>query len=64
MKIDHVEIRYLESNLDKPFGWSQRWTDIRSVIVLKIVTDEGISGWGETYGSNDSLDEISTICSV
>ena len=47
------------SNLDKPFGWSQRWTDIRSVIVLKIVTDEGISGWGETYGSNDSLDEIS-----
>ena len=64
MKIDHVEIRYLESNLDKPFGWSQRWTDIRSVIVLKIVTDEGIFGWGETYGSNDSLDEISTICSM
>ena len=64
MKIDHVEIRYLESNLNKPFGWSQRWTDIRSVIVLKIVTDEGITGWGETYGSYDSLNEISTISSM
>ena len=64
MKIDHVEIRYLESKLNKPFGWSQRWTDIRNVILLKIVTDEGISGWGETYGSYDSLNEISSISSM
>ncbi|HCI86332.1 MAG TPA: mandelate racemase, partial [Dehalococcoidia bacterium] len=39
MKIDRIEVRYVEGKLDEPFGWSQRWTDTRSVVVIKVLTD-------------------------
>ena len=64
MKIAQIEVRFLEAQLDKPFGWSQRWTDVRSVIVLKVTTDEGVVGWGETYGSGDSVSGIATIAKM
>lgn len=61
MKIARIEVRFVEAELDKPFGWSQRWTNVRSVIVLKVITDDGIVGWGETYGSGDSVPGIATV---
>lgn len=61
MKIDRIEVRYLEGSLDKPFGWSQRWTDNRGVVVLKVFTDDGVIGWGETYGSQDTVAAITSI---
>ena len=61
MKIEKIEIRYLESKLDKSFAWSQRWTDIRNLIVIKVFTDDGIIGWGETFGSQENVKAISTI---
>ena len=60
MKIDRIEVRYVEGKLDKPFGWSQRWTDSRSVVVLKVTTDDGVVGWGETYGSADTISGIAS----
>ena len=62
--IERIEIRYLESKLQKPFGWSQRWTDLRSIIVIKIITNDGVIGWGETYGSPESIDDIKSIASM
>jgi D-galactarolactone cycloisomerase len=64
MKIDRIEVRFVEAKLDKPFGWSQRWTDARSVVVLKIFTDDGAIGWGETYGSQDTIGGIAAVARV
>ena len=61
MKIDRIEVRFVEAKLDEPFGWSQRWTDTRSVVVLKVFTDDGVVGWGETYGSQDTVAGIASI---
>jgi D-galactarolactone cycloisomerase len=61
MKIDRIEVRFVEAELDQPFGWSQRWTSTRSVVVLKVITDDGVFGWGETYGSQESVDAIASV---
>ena len=61
MKIDRIEVRFVEAELDQPFGWSQRWTNTRSVVVLKVITDDGIVGWGETYGSLESVAAIASV---
>ena len=61
MKIERIEVRFVEAELKKPFGWSQRWTNVRSVVVMKVTTDDGIVGWGETYGSGDSVPGFATI---
>lgn len=61
MKIDRIEVRFVEAELDQPFGWSQRWTNTRSVVVLKVITDDGIIGWGETYGSIESVAAIASV---
>jgi D-galactarolactone cycloisomerase len=61
MKIDRIEVRFVEAELEQPFGWSQRWTNTRSVVVLKVFTDDGVIGWGETYGSQDTVAGIASI---
>ena len=61
MKIARIEVRFVEAELDQPFGWSQRWTNTRSVVVLKVFTDDGVIGWGETYGSSETVTVIASI---
>jgi D-galactarolactone cycloisomerase len=46
-RIERIEIRNVEAKLKKPFGWSQRWTDTRGNTVIKVVTSDGVTGWGE-----------------
>lgn len=48
MKIERVTLYPLVARLEEPFGWSQRWTDTRATVVVRIDTDEGLSGWGES----------------
>lgn len=48
MKIERIEIHPLVGHLDEPFGWSQRWTAERRTTIIKIVSDDGAYGWGET----------------
>ncbi len=43
MKINSIETFQLECSLDRPFGWSQGWTDRRATGLLKITTDAGLS---------------------
>jgi D-galactarolactone cycloisomerase len=50
MKIQRVEIYPLVAKLEAPFGWSQRWTDERAMTAVKILTDDGTYGWGESWG--------------
>lgn len=47
MRITAMETFLLQSPLERPFGWSQGWTDHRATGLLKITTDAGLVGWGE-----------------
>jgi D-galactarolactone cycloisomerase len=38
----------LSTPLDQPFAFSQGWVKKRSTMIVEIVTDEGITGWGES----------------
>lgn len=50
MKIIAIDTYTLESALDRPFGWSQGWVDKRHTGIVRITTDEGLTGWGEGGG--------------
>ncbi|MFL2755657.1 MAG: mandelate racemase/muconate lactonizing enzyme family protein [Dehalococcoidia bacterium] len=56
MKITDIETFRLVTPIEKPFAWSQYWTNIRTVGIVKITTDEGIIGWGE--GCEGSAEHI------
>lgn len=56
MKITAIETYQLECPLERPFGWSQGWTEKRATGIVKISTDAGIVGWGE--GANDAAATI------
>ncbi len=60
MKIERVEIYPLVAKLDAPFGWSQRWTDVRATTAVRIVADDGTYGWGESGGA-DAMRELAPI---
>ncbi len=49
MRITNIEGFNLSSPLERPFGWSNGWVSERTIDILKIETDEGITGWGEGY---------------
>lgn len=51
MRIRDVQAFYLSAKLARPFAWSLRWTDLRSAVLVKITTDDGIVGWGEAGSS-------------
>lgn len=47
MRIDSIETFLLEAPIQPGFGWSQGWADKRQVGLVKLVTEDGIVGWGE-----------------
>lgn len=49
MKISAVKTYILKYKLDKPLKWANRGISERSLLLVEIVTDEGISGWGECH---------------
>jgi len=52
MKIIRVIPHVLQYKLPKNqrFSYSQAWYDNRTIMVVEILTDEGITGWGEAFG--------------
>nr|WP_245688409.1 mandelate racemase/muconate lactonizing enzyme family protein [Vibrio sonorensis] len=48
MKIIDVIPHAISVPLDNPFYFSQGWAKIRSAVIVEIVTDEGIIGYGES----------------
>lgn len=50
MKISHIRTHVLEASLAEPFSYSRAWYWTRTSMLVEIVTDEGITGWGECYG--------------
>lgn len=49
MKIASIDTYILSSKLDKPFAYSQGWVTGRSTTLVRLRTDTGIEGWGETF---------------
>jgi D-galactarolactone cycloisomerase len=47
VKIIDVRMYSLRAPLDEPFGFSQGWYDSRAALIVEVLTDEGISGFGE-----------------
>ena len=64
MKIDRIEIHPLVGELEEPFGWSQRWTHERLQIVVRIWSNSGVYGWGETGGTFASVPAFRDIAST
>lgn len=50
MRITEVKTYVLSADLATPFAYSQAWYDRRMALIVEVVTDEGISGFGECYG--------------
>ena len=50
MTIKTIRTFLLEHHLEEPFGFSQWYYARRNALVVEIVTDTGVSGWGECYG--------------
>lgn len=58
MKITDVVIHLLKSPLPTPFAFSQGWVRQRSATLVEVLTDEGISGWGEAFAQGLEPPEI------
>ena len=48
MKIVDVVAYVLSTPLEEPFAFSQGLVHRRSAVVVEVVTDEGVTGWGES----------------
>lgn len=55
MKITAVTPYVMRLKLDEPFYTSQGWIDTRVALLVKVMTDEGIYGWGECYGAHPEI---------
>jgi D-galactarolactone cycloisomerase len=58
MKITDLKIHVLKSPLAEPFAFSQGWVKQRSATLVEILTDEGITGWGEAFAQGLEPPEI------
>ncbi len=59
MKITNVDIFVLKTPLEKPFAFSQGWVRQRAATLVRITTDEGLTGWGEAFAQGLEPPEIS-----
>lgn len=50
MKIAEVRVHVLEAALSEPFFWAINEARVRGSAVVEIVTDTGLSGFGECFG--------------
>ena len=48
MKITDLRTVCLRAPLERPFAFSQGWVHTRSATLVEVLTDEGLSGWGES----------------
>ena len=50
MKITAIKSHVLSYKLDNEIGYSQGYYNQRSVHLVEVSTDEGLTGWGECFG--------------
>jgi D-galactarolactone cycloisomerase len=47
LRIAEIRLHKLFVPIKERFGWSLKWTDTRTVTLVEVVTDEGLTGWGD-----------------
>jgi D-galactarolactone cycloisomerase len=47
LKIRHIRIHRLQGQVSERFGWSLNWTNTRTVQLVEVETEDGLTGWGE-----------------
>ena len=50
MRIEKINTYHLRTPLVEPFGFSQFYYTHRENLLVEVVTEAGLSGWGECYG--------------
>ncbi len=55
MRITEVRVHHLGGKLKERFGWSLNWTTERHATLVEVVTDEGLTGWGDGGWGGDRL---------
>jgi L-alanine-DL-glutamate epimerase-like enolase superfamily enzyme len=50
MKIRDIKVYRLAAALAEPFAYSQAWYEHRGALLVEIVGEDGLSGWGEAFG--------------
>lgn len=58
MKITDLRIHVLKSALAEPFAFSQGWVRQRCATLVEVITDAGITGWGEAFAQGLEPPEI------
>lgn len=58
MKIVDLDIHVLKSSLGEPFAFSQGWVRQRCATIVEVLTDAGITGWGEAFAQGLEPPEI------
>jgi len=58
MKIVDVKAYALSHTPKRPLANATDWNKKRSVVLVKITSDEGITGWGEAYGAPQGIAKI------
>ena len=58
MKIIDIKIHVLKSPLAEPFAFSQGWVRQSSATLVEVLTEEGITGWGEAFAQGLEPPEI------
>ena len=49
VRIAEVRVHPLRTALETPFAFSQGWVKHRSATLVEVITDEGLTGWGEAF---------------
>ena len=57
MRIKKVNTYHVKSDLAEPFGFSQFYYTQRENLLIEVVSESGISGWGECYGPARPIQE-------
>jgi D-galactarolactone cycloisomerase len=55
LRIAEVRVHHLAGKLEQRFGWSLNWTDHRHATLVEVITDSGLTGWGDGGYGGDRL---------
>jgi len=61
LKITDIEVIAVGMPLSEPLRWGTMWTHTRGAVLVRIHTDEGVSGLGEAGFSVDFRDQIRPV---
>jgi D-galactarolactone cycloisomerase len=50
VRIAEIRTFLLDAPLTRPFAYARGWVEKRSALLVEVITDTGLNGWGEAFG--------------